>query len=367
MFEPEGLIRSHIREMPPYEPILPFEVLSEQLGIPVEDIVKLDANENPYGPLPAVKEALANLAHPHIYPDPESRQLRAALCAYHQVPVENILVGAGADELIDLTLRLLIEPGDAILNCPPTFGMYTFDGDLNGARIISVPRMIDFAIDVNAIETAARTERPKLIFLANPNNPDGGLVAREDIERLLRLPLIVVLDEAYVQFAPPEAGMIREVLERKNLIVLRTFSKWAGLAGLRAGYGIFPIELMSDLWKIKQPYNLSVAASAAACAALLSASQLDARTAAIIAERERLFLQLQEISYLEPVPSHANFILCRVTGRDAKELKEDLARRGILVRFFDKPGLQQTIRISIGRTEHTAALIQALKELEANA
>ena len=367
MFEPERLIRAHIRKMPAYEPILPFEVLSEQLGIPAEDIIKLDANENPYGPLPAVKEALANLAYPHIYPDPESRQLRAGLSAYHRVPVENILVGAGADELIDLTLRLLIEPGDAILNCPPTFGMYTFDGDLNGARIISIPRTMDFAIDVNTIETATRTERPKLIFLANPNNPDGGLVARDDIERLLRLPLVVVVDEAYIQFAPPQAGMIREVLERKNLIVLRTFSKWAGLAGLRAGYGIFPIELMAHLWKIKQPYNLSVAASAAACAALRGAGQLEALAGAIIAERERLFLQLQEISYLEPVRSYANFILCRVTGRDAKELKADLARQGILLRYFNKPGLQQTIRISVGRAEHTAALIQALKELEANA
>ena len=161
--------------------------------------------------------------------------------------------------------------------------------------------------------------------------------------------------------------MIHEVRARKNLIVLRTFSKWAGLAGLRAGYGIFPMELMWHLWKIKQPYNVSFAASAAACAALASAGQLEELAAAIIAEREHLFRQLQEISYLEPVQSHANFILCRVIGRDAKTLQGELARRGILLRYFDKPGLQKTIRISIGRAEHTAVLIEALKELEENA
>lgn len=366
MFKPERLIRSHIRKMPAYEPILPFEVLSEELDRPVAEIIKLDANENPYGPLPVVKDALSELAYPHIYPDPESRQLRKALAEFHHVPVENILVGAGADELIDLIMRLLVEPGDAILNFPPTFGMYSFDADLNCARVKTIPRTMGFDIDEKAIEYTLKREKPVLAFLAQPNNPDGTLLSRKLIDRILDFPLIVVLDEAYIQFSPEDSSRLAEVTRRKNLIVLRTFSKWAGLAGLRVGYGVFPDELMPHLWKIKQPYNVSVAASAAACVSLQNVEQLDAITAKIVAERQRLFARLGEIAYLHPLPSQANFILCKVIGREAGGLKTALAERGILVRYFNKPGLRQYIRISVGKPEHTDALITVLKDLEVN-
>jgi histidinol-phosphate aminotransferase len=366
MFSPERLIRSHIRKMPAYEPILPFDVLSEELERPAAEIIKLDANENPYGPLPVVKDALSQLTYPHIYPDPQSRQLRKALAEFHRVPVENILVGAGADELIDLVMRLLIEPGDAILNFPPTFGMYSFDADLNRARVITIPRTADFDIDERAIEYTLEREKPVLAFLAQPNNPDGTLLPGKLIDRILDFPVIVVLDEAYIQFSDAGSSRLAEVTSRKNLIVLRTFSKWAGLAGLRVGYGVFPGELMPHLWKIKQPYNVSVAASAAAYASLQDSLQLDALTSKIVAERERLFSHLRGISYLQPLPSQANFILCKVIGREAGGLKRALAQRGILVRYFNKPALHQYLRISVGKPEHTDALITALKDLEAN-
>jgi histidinol-phosphate aminotransferase len=366
MFEAGDLVRPHILDMPPYEPILPFEVLSEKLGLPIEKIVKLDANENPYGPILAVFQALAEVQYPHIYPDPESRALRKALADYHHLPVENILAGAGADELIDLIMRLTIEPGDAILNCPPTFGMYAFDAGLNRARLVSVPRCDDFSLELQAIEAAVAREKPKLMFLAHPNNPDGGLVSRATLERILDLPLLVVLDEAYIQFAPPEASWIRAPLDRKNLVVLRTFSKWAGLAGLRVGYGIFPKEMMAHLWKIKQPYNVSVTASAGACAALENVEQVEELSARIMAERGRLFSILQEINFLQPIPSQANFILCKVLGREAGQLKQNLAQKGFLVRYFNKPGLADYIRISVGQPEHHAALIEVLKGLEKN-
>ncbi|NOY99170.1 MAG: histidinol-phosphate transaminase [Chloroflexi bacterium] len=363
MIDAEKLIRSHVRSMAPYEPILPFEVLSQQLGIPAQDIVKLDANENPYGALPAVTEALAALPYPHIYPDPESRGLRRALAEYHGVPFENLLAGAGADELIDIIMRLFLEPGEAILNCPPTFGMYAFDAGVNGGRVVSVPRLADFSLDLDAIEGAVGTHQPKLLFLASPNNPDGGLLPADTLERLLALPLIVVLDEAYVEFASPGASRIREAPRRENLIVLRTFSKWAGLAGLRVGFGVFPDSLMPHLWKIKQPYNVSVAASAAARVSLRHADQLERIGRKIIAERERLYAALQGIPWLQPYPSQANFILCRVLGRDAATLKADLARKGILVRYFNKPGLDDHIRISVGKPEHTDALLSYLKQV----
>jgi histidinol-phosphate aminotransferase len=183
MFNPETLVRPHIMDMPAYEPILPFEVLSRQLGRPPEQIIKLDANENPYGVLPAVRAALAEMPFPNIYPDPGCRDLRDALASYHGLSCENILAGAGADELIDLILRLVIDPGDAVINCPPTFGMYPFDGDLNRARLISVPRRADFSLDLPAIKKAVDQFKPKLIFVATPNNPDGSLVPQKDLDR----------------------------------------------------------------------------------------------------------------------------------------------------------------------------------------
>jgi histidinol dehydrogenase len=363
-FDPALLARPHIREMDAYEPILPFEVLSRRLGRSPEQIVKLDANENPYGPAPAVREALARLPFPHIYPDPESTALRDALSQRLGVPAENLLAGAGADELIDLLMRLFVGPGDTIVNCPPTFGMYAFDAAIEAGRVVNVPRDADFALDLEAIARAVRDHRPKLLFLTSPNNPDGGLIARDELERLLALPVLVVLDQAYAEFAPGEASWIREVPRRSNLAVLRTFSKWAGLAGLRVGYGAFPSSIMPLLWKIKQPYNVSVPAATAALVSLEHAAAIQLTVDALIAERERLIGALRAVPFLEPRPSQANFVLCKVRGRDAAQLKASLAQAGILVRFFDKPGLKDYIRISVGKPEHTDALLAALKGLE---
>ena len=363
MFDPETLIRSHIQSMPSYEPILPFEVLSRQLGCSPEKIIKLDANENPYGMLPAVRSALAEMPFPHVYPDPGSQDLRLALAEAYHLPFEQVLAGAGADELIDLVLRLVIDPGDALINCPPTFGMYSFDGDLNCARLVNVPRREDFSLNLPAIQETVARYKPKLIFIASPNNPDGSLVPLPVLEQLLSLPLLVVLDEAYIDFASSGSSLLSDAYRRNNLIVLRTFSKWAGLAGLRVGFGVFPLSLMPHLWKIKQPYNVSVAASTAAIVSLQHSAQLALVGQRIIAERERLFAMLQAIPYLKPYSSQSNFILCRVMGIEAASLKQSLVRQGILVRYFNKPGLQDCIRISVGFPSHSDVLIKALNDL----
>lgn len=346
--------------MEPYAPVFPFDVLAARLGRAPEEIVKLDANENPYGVPPVVQRALANLRYAHIYPDPESRALREALARFTGLSADILLAGAGADELIDLTMRLFLSPGDAIINCPPTFGMYPFDADVNGAQTISIPRRADFSLDLQAIEEAVAQHHPKLIFVASPNNPDGSLLPDADFERLLALPLVVVLDEAYIEFAAPERSRIGLVPQCDNLIVLRTFSKWAGLAGLRVGYGAFPAALMPHLWKIKQPYNVSVAASEAAIAILNDPGYLDMHIARMIAERERMSRLLAEIPYLRVYPSRSTFVLCRVVGRDAGELRAALEREGILVRYYTTPRLRDHIRISVGRPEQTEALIAAL-------
>lgn len=361
-------IRKHLESLPPYTPIEPFEVLSARIGREPAQIVKLDANENPYGPLPAVREALGKLDFPHIYPDPESRALRKSLSAFTGIGAEYLLAGQGADELIDLLMRVFLEPGDCILSCPPTFGMYSFDAELNAARCIEVPRHADFSLDLDAIRTAVETHQPKLFFITSPNNPDGSLVDAKMLDELLALPTMIVLDEAYIEFAGDNLGAslsrIREVPARENLIVLRTFSKWAGLAGLRIGYGAFPLWLMPTLWKSKQPYNVNVAASVAAQVSLEHTDELVEVVERLKAERTRLFAALQSIPYLKPYPTQSNFILCQVTGRDAAELKARLAQEyGVFIRYFNKPGLRDAIRVSVGRTQDTDVLIEALESL----
>lgn len=364
MADVEDLIRPHIFTMPAYEPIVPVDVLSAQLGRPEGEFIKLDANENPYAPLPEVRVALADLPHVNMYPDPESRMLRRALAAYHGLPAENILAGAGADELIDVIIRLFIAPGDAILIAPPTFGMYEFDAGVCAARVISVRRRADFSLDAGGLLEAVRRRRPKLLFLASPNNPDGGLVPEEILGQLLAEPVVVVLDEAYIDFADAGGSRIGSVLSHDNLIVLRTFSKWAGLAGLRVGYGMFPAALMPHLWKIKQPYSVSVAASAAAMVSLAHAARLHALSRKIAAQRQRLFNFLAESRWLKPYPSQANFLLCRVIGRPAPQVKERLAAKGIYVRHFAKPGIADHLRITIGTPAQTNRLIEELSNLE---
>lgn len=372
------LLNPHLAGLEEYTPIQPFEVLSKRLGIPAEQIVKLDANENPYGPLPAVAEALAEYPYYHIYPDPQQSELREALSRFVGVPAAYILPGQGADEMLDYLCRLFLAPGDAIINTPPTFGMYSFDAKLEGAQVVDVWRREDYSVDVAGIEkildigdlpslpdapiSNTQSPIPKLLFLTSPNNPSGTWLPDADLRRLLALPVMVVLDEAYVEFAnlPSRAGW---VLEYDNLIVLRTFSKAAGIAGLRLGYGIFPAWLMPHLWKFKQPYNVNVAATVAGIASLRQVDQIWVVVEKLKTERERLHAGLSAIPYLRPYPSEANFVLCRVEGRDAAGLKQALERQGILVRYYNKAGLDNCIRISVGRPEQTDRLLAALSSL----
>ncbi|CAA2934367.1 histidinol-phosphate aminotransferase, chloroplastic-like [Olea europaea var. sylvestris] len=359
----DSFIRPHLRKLSPYQPILPFEVLSTRLGRKPEDIVKLDANENPYGPPPEVLEALGSMRFPYIYPDPESRSLRAALAEDSGIESEYILAGCGADELIDLIMRCVLDPGDKIVDCPPTFTMYEFDAAVNAARVIKVSRKLDFSLDVEQIAEVVEQERPKCIFLTSPNNPDGSIINDETLLKILTLPVLVVLDEAYIEFSGIESRM-SWVKKYENLIVLRTFSKRAGLAGIRVGYGAFPFSIIEYLWRAKQPYNVSVAAEISACAALTNPVYLENVKVALVLERERLFKLLKEVPFLNPYPSYSNFILCEVTsGMDAKKLKEDLAKMGIMIRHYNNKELSGYVRVSVGKPEHTDALMLCLKRL----
>jgi histidinol-phosphate aminotransferase len=362
----ESLIAAHVRGMQPYSPIVPLDVLSQRLGLPKDQIVKLDANENPYGTSPRALEALAASRELHIYPDPEQTALRQELSAFIGVPMEHILCGAGGDEVIDLLARALVEPGQFVVDLPPTFGMYKWEADVLGAQYVKVPRRADFSVDVGEVDNTVRALEasgvaPKLLFVTNPNNPDGSVTSRADLLRLLDLPVIVVVDEAYIDFSS-QLSLAPLVRERNNLIVLRTFSKLAGMAGLRVGYGVFPLAIIKHLWKVKQPYTPNVAGALMAIAAMQDREWLDRSVQLLTAERQRMSAALRALEWITPLPSETNFVLCRVGGgRDAKAVKQAIEKQGVLVRYFDKDGLRDCLRISVGKPEHTDALVAALR------
>jgi len=328
--------------------------------VPLESIIKLDANENPYGCSPRVNQALASYPHFNTYPDNGQAVLRELLAGYAGIDAKHIVAGHGSNQLIDLVLRLLIDSGDEVINCVPTFGIYSFSTELCGGTLVEVPRDDDFAVNVSAVK-AAITRKTKIIFLANPNNPTGTITPRQDTLEILDTGVPVLVDEAYYEFNGQTIAPL--VGQYENLIVLRTFSKWAGLAGLRVGYGLFPARITDYLLRIKIPYNVNVAALVAVEESLKDIDYLMDRVKAIIAERDRLFNELKNIKWLKPFPSQANFILCSVLNGKASQLHTKLQDKGILVRYFDQPILKDYIRISAGKPEHTDALIKALREI----
>ena len=354
------LIRPELVTIKGYTPIEPTEVLSQQAELPSGKIIKLDGNENPYGCSPKVYQALATYPYYHNYPDPEQRELRKALEEYTDLGCQHIICGMGSDELIDLILRLFLKPGDEVINCPPTFGMYPLSTDVCGGRVVDVPRTEDFTLDVDGIKRAL-TGRTRVIFVASPNNPTGGIVTEKEVRELVDTGKIVVVDEAYFEFS--NVTMANLVPAYPNLIVLRTFSKWAGLAGLRIGYGFFPVDIANYLMKIKQPYNTNAAAQAGVLASLADIEYLRANVARILMERERLFRKLKELDWLKPYPSSGNFILCSLPKGKAKEIWQQLRKKGIFVRYFDTPLLKDCLRISVGRPDDSDALIEALRTL----
>ena len=355
-------VRRDIASMSAYTPTTSLEVFAQRLGKAPADLIKLDANENPFGPSPKAIAALARLPHINVYPDPESSRLRALLADYTGAPAEQILCGAGADELIELILQLFIEPGDVIINAPPTFAMYSFNAPLYHAEAVDVDRRADFSLDVPAIQAAVTRRKAKLVFLCSPNNPSGNLIALEDIKALLELPTTIVVDEAYIEFADAR-GLAAWAADCPNLIVLRTLSKWAGLAGLRIGYGIFPRALMPQLWKIKQPYNVNVAADAAAQASLRDVDYLLQNVRRLVRQRERMREAFAELPFLTPYPSQGNFVLSRVCGMSAADFRDRLAQAGIIARYYSKPRLIDCIRISAGAPDQVDRLLEVLRGL----
>ncbi len=356
----DRLIRPDLVTFSGYTASTSPETLTGKVEVPVESIIKLDANENPYGCSPRVNQALATCSYLNIYPDDGQTRLRKLLKEYTGIDAGHIVAGSGSNQLIDLVLRLLITNGDEVINCVPTFGIYSFSTKLCGGALVEVPRDENFAVNVAAVK-AAINKRTKMVFLANPNSPTGNITPQKDILEILDTGVPVLVDEAYYEFSGETVAPL--VSQYENLMVLRTFSKWAGLAGLRVGYGLFPPKIADYLLRTKIPYNVNVAALVAVQESLKDLDYLLGRVRAIIAERERLFGELKKVKFLRPFPSQANFIFCSVLNGKASEIQQKLQNKGILVRYFALPLLSNSIRISVGKPEHTDALIKALKEI----
>jgi histidinol-phosphate aminotransferase len=366
------MLRPRLRALAPYAAIESPEQVAERYGLDVARVVKLDGNENPYGPAPEAVEALRGV-EAHRYPDPEQRRLREALGAHLGVPPSAVLAGAGADELIDLVVRCVVEPGDRVVVARPTFGMYAFDAEQAGAQLVEVPRRDDWSLDEDALLAEAR--RAKLVVLASPDNPTGELAPRPLLDELLGTGALLLLDEAYLEFSRAPS-LAAEAAAGSPLVVLRTFSKWAGLAGLRVGYAVLAPSLAETLMVAKQPYSVSAAAEAAALASLEARPLLDERARILVAELDRMAGALAETGWLRAHPSAANFALVEVTSmpgaggpppeQAGRALWEALRRRGVLVRHYADPRLARHVRISAGRPEETDALLAALEAVAAS-
>jgi histidinol-phosphate aminotransferase len=353
-----GMIRPDLVDFVGYAASKSPDTLVGKDAFTPEQIVKLDANENSFGCSPEVMRALAGFKDYNIYPDATQSELRKALAGYTGVSAERIVAASGSDQLIDNLCRLFVSPGDEVINCVPTFAMFRFFIQLCGGKAVEVLRDADFHVDVAAVKRAI-TPRTKLIFIATPDNPTGVVTPRADILEILDTGLPVLIDEAYYEFTGETVTDLLD--EYPNLMMLRTFSKWAGLAGLRIGYGMFPLEIAAYLMAIKEPYCVNAAAQVAVYASLKDVAALKEKVKLIVAERERLFAFLQEIDWLQPYPSAANFVLCKALKGKAADIQQKLEQRGVLTRYFDTPLLANCIRFSVGRPDQNEILIRELE------
>lgn len=365
-FDPETALRPAIRALPGYQGVEDLETVAAAYGVDPAAVIKLDGNENPYGPAPKVVAALHDGLPVHRYPDAEQRRLRRALGRHLGVDPASIAVGAGSDELIELLFRLFVDTGDRIVTASPTFGMYGFDGHLHGAEVVDVPLNDDWSFDTEAFLDAAATARA--VFIPSPNNPTGSLMPESLVDRVLESGALLVVDEAYIEFAHRES-LARRAATEPGLVVLRTFSKWGGIAGLRIGYGVMAPALVDLILRAKQPYNVSIAAEIAALASLEDVAVLDDRACVIAGERDRMAQALRALGWIEPYPSEANFLLCRLARFDGLSVRDALRRRGVFVRYFDTPRLRDHIRFSMGTPEQNEQVLAAFeavaRELEA--
>lgn len=356
-------VAEHILRLRPYLPGKPIEEVQRELGL--TDIIKLASNENPLGPSPhavaAMTQAAASVA---LYPEGSAPLLRQAVARHMQMPPETLIFGNGSDEVLHLLALSFLRPGDEVVQGDPSFAMYEIYTTQCDAKSVKVP-LKNYTHDLDAMADAI-TPRTRMVMVANPNNPTGTLVTRPEIERFLsRVPasVLVVFDEAYDEYVShPEKADLRPLIrEGRDVVILHTFSKVYGLAGLRVGYGMARPDIAEVLNRVRSPFNVNLLAQAAAIAALEDTEHLT-RSVSLNAEgRDYLCQEFTRLS-LDYVPSQANFVLVDV-ARDSREVFDALLHRGIIVRAGAGLGLPRHIRVTVGTSDQNARFIQALEQV----
>jgi histidinol-phosphate aminotransferase len=329
-------------------------------------IIRLDLNESPFGLTPKAQEALISFDRSHRYPDFRQTGLRNALGAYVGKDPERIVVGAGLDDVLNTLGMLLIEPGDEVIIADPTFGVYRNLYSLHGAKVTDVPLgpAPEFALDAEGI-VAAVTNRTKLIVLCNPNNPTGHLIPRERIEHVVaNVQCPVVIDEAYAEFSGMSHLDLAETYD--NVIIGRTLSKFAGLAGMRVGYAVVPEALEGHAARVTPAFaNISYVAAEVAIASLQDLDILSNNRDILIEERTRVTSAINAMDGLTAYPSATNFILVATELADSTPIQEALAQRDIFIRRPANPGLEHCLRPCLGTPEENSAFLAALAPIVA--
>ncbi|PIP20671.1 MAG: histidinol-phosphate transaminase [Candidatus Omnitrophica bacterium CG23_combo_of_CG06-09_8_20_14_all_40_11] len=358
----EELVRKNIVNITPYIAGKPIEEIKRQWAL--KEIIKLASNENPLGPsLKAMEAIKKNLSKVNRYPDSLGFYLKKKLARYLNVKPANIVLGNGSDELIDIIIKTFVEDDENIITADTTFLEYEIISKVNGRRIITVPLRY-FKYDLEAIKKKIG-KKTKLIFIANPNNPTGTYVTKYEFEDFMRdLPanVLLVLDEAYDTFIDVDdfpAGL--NYINNKNVIVLKTFSKAYGLAGLRIGYCLASQKLASYMEKARQPFNVNFLAHVAATAALDDKKFLRKTRKTILAGKDYLYDALSKLGIVY-VPTVANFILIDV-GRDGVSVFKEMLKYGVIVRDMDQYGLKNFIRVTIGTEKENERFIKVLKKV----
>ena len=354
-----GAANQWVCDLVPYEPGKPIEETARELGLQPEDIIKLASNENPLGPSPKAKEAMQiEIERAHLYPDGGGYKLRKALAEKHGVAFENVVLGNGSNEIIELLCHSFLKPGASLIAAEHAFVVYKLMATLFGADYIEVPDP-GFVHDLDAM-AAAITPETLLVFIANPNNPTGTLVGQEEIDRFIEaLPdhVVAVFDEAYYEFLPEPPDTIKHVQAGKNVVVMRTFSKAQGLSALRIGYGMAPAPIAGLLNRARQPFNANAIAQAAALASIQDEEHITA-TVENNAHGVKFFESAFAERGWEFVPSFANFVLVNVG--DGDQVFQSLLRKGVIVRAMRGYKLPGWVRISIGTPEQNQRCLEEL-------
>ncbi|UCD30274.1 MAG: histidinol-phosphate transaminase [Planctomycetota bacterium] len=342
--------RNNIERMEGYTP-------GEQPEDPA--IIKLNTNENPYSPSPKVMEMVASITPDQLrrYPDPLGNQFRDAAAKVFDVTRDHIICGNGMDDILNMSVRAFSGPDAALVYPKPTYTLYAVLANIQASVVREVPFPPDYSLPLGELVAA----RGRVTYLANPNSPTGTFVPYRQVAELAdKLAGVLCVDEAYVDFAREHCMELAKI--RPNVLVMRTMSKGYSLAGLRFGFAVGHPDLIEGLMKVKDSYNVDAIGTAAATAALVDQDYYEQTRKKVIAERDRLAAALEKLG-LPCLPSESNFLLARAKKPSAAQLYESLKDRRILVRYFDSPGVSDTLRITVGTHEQNNALINALTEL----